>query len=807
MIRLQRILTLLISITIVITVFAQQMPGQWTIYPVIGKQYDKIIDGKDKVYFLTSSSIYSYDKENDETYFYDSSNKLSGSDVTDLFYNYEKGYLVIVYSDSNMDLLTDEGDCYALPEIKDANMTDDKTVNDIAFGDNRIYVATNFGLVIYDDNKKEVVESGIYRSPIEAVAVSGNNIVISNSGKLLFSPVSERHNSLQKFKEIAKAETKDMSALDNNIIVYKNSDNNTLDIATIDFDNSNSTIERTGVKVDGSLSDYKNGFFFRFGSNMRIYDNNAALVDWFAIPSDLSGKTFSFYDSKKSVWVGGEEGSANFDFTASQPVVLSDWYRPESVTCKEVVVMKASDDGKRIYLSNWGPTIIRNYLSDLPDGLSIRQSTNVIEDNKISDVSIVDASMRLSTTKSYQNIFRNKAMYGGITMIAPHPTQEHVYAVGNGQEGVFIVDGNEEVAHFDVTNAPFISYWNTRVFDVNYDPEGNLWVALGHFDTNYPPYIVLPADKMKKGYDNIKNEDWVWSKLTGMNAGSKDFVSFFAKKSNLAFFTHYSNKGIHIIDTKGTYANMDDDVVHYYSSMIDQDGNSITPNFIGNFTEDKEGRIWIGTNQGLVYIPNTSAIGETLSVIRPKVPRNDGTNYADFLLDSEFINDISVDPSDRKWIATDFSGVYLVSPDGDKILKHFDTSNSPLPSNRVLSVCADPLSNTVYFGNLNGLLSFRSDASPAMDDYSEVYAYPNPVKPDYTGWITVAGLMDNSLVKIADAAGNVLFQGRSEGGMISWDGCNSSGDRVKSGVYYVYASTGGDGQTANAVVTKIMVIR
>jgi flagellar hook assembly protein FlgD len=66
--------------------------------------------------------------------------------------------------------------------------------------------------------------------------------------------------------------------------------------------------------------------------------------------------------------------------------------------------------------------------------------------------------------------------------------------------------------------------------------------------------------------------------------------------------------------------------------------------------------------------------------------------------------------------------------------------------------------------------------------------------------------MDGSLVKIADTAGNVFYQGRSEGGMVTWNGRNQSGDRVRSGIYFVYVSTGGDGQNSSGAVTKIMFI-
>ncbi len=99
---------------------------------------------------------------------------------------------------------------------------------------------------------------------------------------------------------------------------------------------------------------------------------------------------------------------------------------------------------------------------------------------------------------------------------------------------------------------------------------------------------------------------------------------------------------------------------------------------------------------------------------------------------------------------------------------------------------------------------YHSANAPAADDYSDVYAYPNPVTPDYTGDITITGLMDKSLVKIADAAGNVFHQTVSEGGMVTWDGCDPSGARVKSGVYFVFASQNSSG--SSGVVTKILVI-
>jgi flagellar hook assembly protein FlgD len=112
----------------------------------------------------------------------------------------------------------------------------------------------------------------------------------------------------------------------------------------------------------------------------------------------------------------------------------------------------------------------------------------------------------------------------------------------------------------------------------------------------------------------------------------------------------------------------------------------------------------------------------------------------------------------------------------------------------------------VYIGYTGGLITYRSTTSPAQSDYSAVLAYPNPVRPDYTGYITVSGLMENSLVKIADASGNVVFQTRSSGGMAVWDGCNADGSRVNTGVYFVLASQN-ENDNATSVVTKILVVK
>ncbi|MBR4721790.1 MAG: Por secretion system protein, partial [Muribaculaceae bacterium] len=265
-------------------------------------------------------------------------------------------------------------------------------------------------------------------------------------------------------------------------------------------------------------------------------------------------------------------------------------------------------------------------------------------------------------------------------------------------------------------------------------------------------------------------------------------------------------QGLYCYNTNNTPENFGDDRYIYWSSFTDQDSKSFAPTYLHCITEDKRGKIWVGTSSGVIELASQSSMfDENMRINRIKVPRNDGTNYADYLLDGESALCIAIDSSDRKWIGTASAGVYLVSEDGSQILQHFTTENSYLPSNKIGAILCDPKSNSVFFGTEFGLVEYSGTSSPASPDYSDVVAYPNPVTPDYTGLITIKGLMENSLVKISDSAGNVFYTTRSEGGMATWNGCNAEGQRVKSGVYFVLSSQNANG-SSSGVVTKILIV-
>jgi hypothetical protein len=188
------------------------------------------------------------------------------------------------------------------------------------------------------------------------------------------------------------------------------------------------------------------------------------------------------------------------------------------------------------------------------------------------------------------------------------------------------------------------------------------------------------------------------------------------------------------------------------------------------------------------------------------VPRNDGTNYADYLLNEVSITAIVIDKANRKWFGTQSNGVFVIGADNITQEEHFDTSNSPILSDAIISMAYNEKTGEIFFGTENGLCSYMSDAVESSIEVvkDNVYAYPNPVVSNYEGLISVVGLQYDSDVMVLTTSGQLVAQGRSKGGMFTWNGCDRQGRRVASGIYMVCAATS---EGKKEVVCKIAVIR
>lgn len=324
-----------------------------------------------------------------------------------------------------------------------------------------------------------------------------------------------------------------------------------------------------------------------------------------------------------------------------------------------------------------------------------------------------------------------------------------------------------------------------------YDRKGNLWLA----NSISPKSSLLEYTVDKQWVSHHDNR-----LMTADDRSFENMVSMMFDSRGLLWFTNY-----YFRETALVGYNTETGEMQVIKTFKNQDGYTLQPQFVKAVTEDREGNLWLSTSIGPLMLP-PEEIGKTSpSFTQVKVPRNDGTNYADYLLHNIDVNQTVVDGGNRKWFATNGNGVYLVSADNVQEIHHFRAENSPLLSNVVESIAIDGATGTVYFGTDKGLCSFHNAVTEPAETMSQstVSAYPNPVRPEYVGNITITGLQADSDVKIVATDGKLVKSGRSTGGSFIWDGNNAMGRRVPSGIYFVLAATP---EGKNGVVCKIAVV-
>jgi ligand-binding sensor domain-containing protein len=323
-----------------------------------------------------------------------------------------------------------------------------------------------------------------------------------------------------------------------------------------------------------------------------------------------------------------------------------------------------------------------------------------------------------------------------------------------------------------------------RICGIAMDRKGNLWIVQSEVPGNI---------KMLK-----PDGTWIINPVTLNVPTTGDII---VTKQDHKWVILPRGNGLFVLDDKGTPDYSDDDV---YKNMLVQDAEGTIISGVYSIAEDLEGNIWVGTDQGpVVYYNPEKIFEEDLKAYRIKIPRKDGSGLADYLLKTETITSIAVDGANRKWLGTFSSGAYLVSPDGMDRLKNYNEQNSPVFSSSIASVAVNNKTGDVWFGTSKGLISVRGDATAGKEEFEEVYAFPNPVREDFEGNVTITGLMKDTQIRITDVSGNLVYETLSDGGQASWDLNTYNGRRVATGVYLVFYSSS-DGTKAD--VTKILVI-
>jgi hypothetical protein len=375
-----------------------------------------------------------------------------------------------------------------------------------------------------------------------------------------------------------------------------------------------------------------------------------------------------------------------------------------------------------------------------------------------------------------------------ICRITVNPNKEEEVYASSFFSGLLKIDADKPTLLYDQTNSGLESltfagpnYIDIRINGAVFDKNGDLWV------TN---------SRVKNGLKVLKtNGQWQRFSTENILDASED-----------------NSFGRMLIDRNGTkwMATNRDGVVGFNEGnntfkkiTVGTDTGNLPASDVRALAIDNRNQLWIGTIKGLRVLPNIGNFqtGDQLTA-NPIIIVDD--NLAQELLYEQFITDIAVDGANNKWIGTADSGLFFVSPNGQETKYHFTINNSPLPSNVINDIDINSSTGEVFIATAKGMISFKGIATRASEDLTNVYVYPNPVRPEYDGTVKIAGLINRANVKITDIAGNLVYEAISEGGTMEWDTTAFGKYKVASGVYMIFISAQDGVETK---VKKVMIIR
>ncbi len=722
------------------------------------------------VYTAGEKGVFIVDKEEESITKKSKLNGLSDINVTAIEYAKSVGVLVIGYSNGNIDLLSEGGNVTNLSDIKRSTKNAGlKNINSIYIIDEFAYVCLDFGIVKIDLKRLIVLETWLV----------GDQGTPTSVKQVAFNEPENR------WYLVDDDGVKSASA--NSPLIFYGSWTTTQSLPPGVYNKVASANGRVMVNWQNPINDEDSIYVYESGS-------------WSHFGQKAQGRTYQIKGNKKEFIITTGFNVQVYNENLGLRLNISNaLFTPGKFFPKTAAL---DPDGTTLYISDftYGMYRVRN-------GLGVK---NFVPDGPASNnpysLRVIDEALyvvRGSINEVWAPQFYFEGIYKYSNFAWSHLTStdlgdsrdlldlvgvnNKVYAASWGK-GLVEIENNQYVATYDDSNSDgkIQSVGGTgndfRIGGLAVDNDGTLWFTNALVNNNL---CSLSPDGVFSNY--------TLGSLGGFQTSIKDIDI----DDNGNIFLQPRNGGV-----IGFRINNGQPQV---ASLKQGEGSGNLPsNGVLSFAVDKDGELWIGTDEGLVVQYDTEAMfsGGANSDAQPIIFKEEGVNQK--LLGIEAVTDIAIDGANNKWFGTARAGVFYTSENGRETIYRFTAENSPLLSNTILDIEIDPISGEVFFATPEGIISYRGQATEGFEEYTDVYAYPNPVEPGYEGPIAIKGLVTNARVKITDLEGNIVSEMVANGGQAIWDGRTLDGQLAASGVYMAYC-TNDDGSKTH--VTKILVVR
>lgn len=732
------------------------------------------------IYALADNAVFTYNISTKEISKFSSVQGLSGETTSSIHYNSSYQRLFIGYENGLLEVIDNDGSITISSDIVNFNQSGEKSINHMKEFDDKLYLSTPFGVVVYDIKKLEfgdtffignnssslavnqievyngliyaATDTGVFTADITSdLLIDFNNWNEQFSGRN-FSQISLFDNQLYvaegtRLYRLNGGALIEVRNFFQNILAIKPSPSHlsvTLKTSAEVLDSSMNSVFRFAktTEFDFTLNNsyFENDIVFLASKEFGILNSNSSQVASFTEihpEGPVFNDVFSITAQDNSLWVvyGGYSGtnSPNLNKYGFSQFNGENWintpYDPSLPVTDLTHVSIDSNSENRVYIGSFGSTSQLNSLST--GGLA------VVEDNKI--------------TNFYNNL-------------------------------------NSPLDDIDTREA----YVSIRVAGTAFDNQGNLWV------TN-----VGVLSELKKLSQSGQWTSYNLSSLT-TNKIAIGLNEIIADRNGIKWIGTRSN-GVYAFSENG----------NRMKALVATTNLGNLPDLnVRSVAVDNNNRVWLGTKSGLVVYSNASGVfDDNTPNANPVVINGNEDGFGERLLGDQTVNSIVIDGAENKWFGTDNGGVIYTNPDGQKTLANFSMQNSPLPSNQIIKIAVDNSSGKVYFATNKGIVAYNSNVAPFGEVLSDVYAYPNPALKNHET-VTIDGrngthLPKGTNVKILDVAGNLVYESNVvegqelQGGKVVWGKKNLAGNKVASGIYIVLLSNEDASETA---VTKIAIV-
>ncbi len=733
--------------------------GEWTVYSSYSTVNSISVSDEGNVYSSTLGGLFVLEDENNINT-YTTIDGLHRLDIIQSVFDEVNNQLVIGFIDGVINVV--DANTRSIRIIEDINRAEQftsKQINDIEIYENKIFVATDFGIIVFDASDLLVSDSyltiGNFNrgSAVLDITLVQDSIFVGT--ELGFGKASLSENLLDAnvwittpfFEEGIPTAINKVRKLDEFTLVLKG--DSLLEL------NNNRLSEITGIDPDGVVDiDY-------FETRIAIaYRSKVVFLD-----SDFSSETI-LEDNQLSIRSIELKNDKLYIGTLRQGLIITDF----------------SNENVDSYLPT-GPFL--NFFNNLQVKNEVLLSTSTAEFPSADPFNPIRGYYLFENGK-WDNVNQatNEVMDSfnyGLAYTA-YLGDEELY-IGSWGEGILRQNlESGEVSIFNAANSGLTGIEDNRNYvvigGISEDSDKNLWAT--SFQSDFPFNL----------YSNDQDE---WFHFPNIGISSADLYYRLFIDSNdqkwISLIDFGNNgKGLLVVDSGSNLEDDSDDTFRKLTS--DANNGNLPDDNVTAITEDKNGEIWIGTKRGIArfIFPDFIVESSNSSEINAQWLINEDTSATSrFLLRDVNVTSMAVNQANQKWVGSENQGVWLLNAEGSSIERHFTAQNSPLISNNILSIAINDVSGEVFFATDLGLVSYVDTPVNSVNNMEELKVFPNPFVYGINEQIVVENLADITRIRVLGVDGTVVYEFDAEGGRVTWNGLDYFGNRLGTGVYFLVA--------------------